>query len=106
MGASAPAESGASADRMFELLLTQRADGSFMLSPILRIWLGGCMAAVNAAIATHGEAPVATAVVVALLRRDAADRSAEWTLAVRKAERWLGSHAGNAAVDGTALIQG
>ena len=52
-------------DRLFELLMTQQADGSFRLSPVLQQWLGQRWPAVKAAAEHHGEALVATAVVVA-----------------------------------------
>jgi hypothetical protein len=77
------------ADRLFELLMTQQADGSFRLSPVLQQWLGQRWPAVKAAAEHHGEALVATAVVVALLAREAADRADEWGPAVVKAQHWL-----------------
>ena len=76
-------------DRLFELLLGQRADGSFRMTPILEIWLGARIGAVKSAIDEHGEALVVTAVVIALLHKEASARAAEWTPAVRKARRWL-----------------
>src|SRR4029450_11128586 len=66
------------ADRLFELLMTQQADGSFRLSPVLQHWLGPRWPAVKAAAEHHGETLVATAVVVALLAQEAADRADEW----------------------------
>jgi Ca-activated chloride channel family protein len=77
------------ADRLFELLMTQQADGSFRLSPALQQWLGQRWPAVKAAAEHHGEALVATAVVVALLAQEAADRADEWGPAVAKAQHWL-----------------
>jgi Ca-activated chloride channel family protein len=77
------------ADRVFELLMTQQADGSFRLSPVLQQWLGQRWPAVKAAAEHHGEALVATAVVVALLAQEAADRTDEWGPAVTKAQHWL-----------------
>ena len=62
-------ERSTTTDRLFELLMTQQADGSFRLSPVLQQWLGQRWPAVKAAAEHHGEALVATAVVVALLRR-------------------------------------
>jgi Ca-activated chloride channel homolog len=76
-------------DRLFELLMTQQADGSFRLSPALQQWLGQRWPAVKAAAEHHGEALVATAVVVALLAQEAADRADEWGPAVAKAQHWL-----------------
>jgi len=77
------------ADWLFELLMTQQADGSFRLSPVLQHWLGQRWPAVKAAAEHHGEALVATAVVVALLAQEAADRADEWGPAVAKAQHWL-----------------
>jgi hypothetical protein len=44
---------------------------------------------VKTAAEHHGEALVATAVVIALLAREAADRAEEWGPAVTKAQQWL-----------------
>jgi hypothetical protein len=77
------------ADRLFELLMTQQADGSFRFSPVLQQWLGQRWLAVKAAAEHHGEALVATAVVIALLAQEAADRADEWGPAVAKAKHWL-----------------
>src|SRR5262249_59375547 len=76
-------------DRLFELLMTQQADGSFRLSPILQQWLGQRWPAVKAAAEHHGEALIATAVVVTLLAQEALDRADEWGPAVAKAQHWL-----------------
>lgn len=76
-------------DRVFDLLMTQKADGRFERSPLLLAWLGADRAdALARAIAQHGE-PLVTAVVIALLAREAPDRESEWRPAVSKAERWL-----------------
>jgi Ca-activated chloride channel family protein len=89
----------ATADRLFELLMTQQADGSFRLSPTLQHWLGLRWPAVLAAATQHGEALVATAVVVALLAREAADRADEWGPAVAKARHWLAQQGQHVEVD-------
>ena len=98
----APELGRGASDRLFELLLSQRADGSFPLSKILEIWLGTRIGAVKAAIAEHGEALVVTSVVVALVGTEARSRQAEWTPAVRKAKRWLAQQA--VAIDGAGLL--
>lgn len=90
MPMSSHASAATDSDRLFELLLGQRADGSFHMTSVLEIWLGKRIGAVRTAIDQHGEALVVTAVVVALLAREASERAAEWTAAVRKAKRWLG----------------
>jgi len=80
---------GDNADRLFVLLMTQAADGHFGWSEPLAAWLGDRAAAARDAIRQHGEALVATTLVLALLRKDAARRADEWSPAARKAERWL-----------------
>jgi Ca-activated chloride channel family protein len=89
----------ATTDRLFELLMTQQADGSFRLSPILQQWLGQRWPAVKAAAEQRGEALVATAVVVALLAQEAADRADEWGPAVAKAQHWLAQQGRHIAVE-------
>ena len=89
----------ATADRLFELLMTQQADGSFRLSPVLQQWLGQRWQAVKTAAEHHGEALVATAVVVALLAQEAADRADEWGPAVAKAQHWLAQPGRHIAVE-------
>ncbi len=83
------AERSATEDRLYELLMTQAADGSFPLGEVLRRWLDEDLAGVERAASEHGEAVVATAVAVALLERDAGDRIDEWRPAARKARQWL-----------------
>jgi len=82
-------ERATTADRLFDLLMTQQADGSFRLSAVLQHWLGQRWRAVKAAAQQYGEELVATAVVVALLAQEAADRADEWGPAVAKAQHWL-----------------
>ena len=89
----------ATTDQLFELLMTQQADGSFRLSPALQSWLGQRWPAVKAAAEQHGEALVATAVVVALLAQEAADRADEWGPAVAKAQHWLAQQGRHIAVE-------
>jgi Ca-activated chloride channel family protein len=88
-GSGPKSQSATPADRLFDLLMTQQADGSFHLSAVLQHWLGQRWQAVKAAAEHHSEALVATAVVVKLLAREAADRADEWGPAVAKAQRWL-----------------
>ena len=100
-----PSESGRKsqhvtpADRLFDLLMTQQADGSFRLSAVLQHWLGQRWQAVKAAAELHGEALVATAVVVKLLAQEASDRADEWGPAVAKAQRWLERQGPHIAVE-------
>jgi hypothetical protein len=86
-------------DPLFELLMTQQADGSFRLTPILQQWLGQRWPAVKAAAEDHGDALVATAVVVTLLAREAANRADEWGPAVAKAQHWLAHQGRHIAVE-------
>lgn len=85
----AMADRGEPTDRVFDLLMTQKADGRFERSPVLDAWLGSeRVGKLAALVAQHGEAAI-TAVVVALLAREAPERESEWRPAVAKAERWL-----------------
>jgi hypothetical protein len=86
-------------DWLFELLMTQQADGSFHFSPALLHWLGARWPAVQAAARQHGAALVATAVVVALLAQEAADRTDEWAPAMAKARHWLAQQGRHIAVE-------
>jgi hypothetical protein len=79
--------------------MTQQADGSFRLSAVLQHWLGPRWPAVKAAAEHLGEALVATAVVVALLAREAADRADEWSPAAAKAQHWLAQQGRHIAVE-------
>ncbi len=89
-------------DRLYDLLLTQHADGSFGFSQPLDDWLGKeTLAKVRESSDTHGEALVVTAVVLALLGRDEVARIGEWRPAARKAHRFLKRHGG---FDGKALL--
>ena len=77
-------------DRLYALLMTQKADGSFRMSPTLEKWLGSNrLAAIEDAVTRHGEAVVATAVVIGLLGRDEASREDQWRPAIAKARKWL-----------------
>jgi Ca-activated chloride channel family protein len=91
-----------SADHLFDLLLSQQADGSFRFSAALERWLGARLGKVKAAAAQDGEALVVTAVVVALLEKEASHRRAEWATAARKATRWLDQQPGR--FDAAALL--
>jgi hypothetical protein len=103
------ARPAAAEDRLYELLLTQKADGSFPLSPVLGEWLGSALAAVEEAAARYGEAVVATSLALALLERDEAKRRDEWRSAAEKARGWLsrqGSRFEAAEILGTAAVVG
>lgn len=89
-------------DRLFDVLLTQQADGSFKLSAPLLAWLGARAKAAQQAAQQHGEALVATALVLALLEREALSRKDEWEGAARKARRWMDQQP--APFDGTGLV--
>ncbi|MCB9593028.1 MAG: VWA domain-containing protein [Sandaracinaceae bacterium] len=99
MMADAPAEAS---DRVFDLLMTQKADGRFERSRELDAWLGGRAAALVAAIAAHGEAIACTAIVLALLEAEAPERRSEWTPAADKARGWLAKQ--GTTPDGSALL--
>jgi hypothetical protein len=89
-------------DRLFDVLLTQQADGSFKLSAPLLAWLGARAKAAQQAAQQHGEALVATALVLALLEREASSRKDEWEGAARKARRWMDQQP--APFDGMGLV--
>jgi hypothetical protein len=91
-------------DRLYALLMTQKADGSFRWSPVLEEWLGSLAAAIRRAADEHGEALVATSVAVALLERDEAARQDEWRPAVRKAGKWL-RRSGSGVFDAEAALR-
>ncbi len=95
------APSAAGPDPLYALLLTQAANGSF---PAGRLVLAALrdLAAFEALAAIHGEAQVATAVVLALLARDHGDRQGEWKAAADKARHFL---AGSPPIDAAALSQ-
>lgn len=83
-----------STDRLYDLLLTQQINGSFLLSSVLENWLGDHADAVRSAAKKHDEALVVTAVVVLLLERDEANRADEWRAAIRKAKRYVEKNGG------------
>ncbi len=92
--AAAPAAPGSSVqgdplDLMYEVLMTQQADGRFPWSEALERWLGDVLDAARAVHAAHGDERAATALILALLRRTAAEREDEWTAAAAKARAWL-----------------
>jgi Ca-activated chloride channel homolog len=93
--ASAPARAPAPSDRLYDLLMTQRADGTFPRSPALIAWLGpDRKQRLDAALkANTDERLVLTALVVLLLERECSDRVAEWKPALAKARAWLGKQA-------------
>jgi hypothetical protein len=95
-------ETMAAPDRLFDLLMTQKADGRFARSRWLDFWLGARGAKLDEAIAAHGEAIAVTAVVIALLARDEASREAEWKPAVTKAKAFLAAQ--GATFDGASIL--
>lgn len=80
-------------DVLYELLLTQRADGSFALSAGLLQRLGDRADAARAQAARHGESVVATALVLRWLEDHQAARRDEWLAAATKARAWLARQA-------------
>jgi len=80
----------ATSDVVYDLLMTQRADGSFLHSPALQTLLGTERAArLSIAVTSENEALVVTATAIALLEREHSDRESEWRPAVTKAKGWL-----------------
>jgi hypothetical protein len=77
-------------DRLYDLLMTQRANGSFAESPALLALLGAeRLARWTQARASADERIAITSLVVRLLEREHSAREAEWRPAVRKAKAWL-----------------
>jgi hypothetical protein len=97
------ASRSAQSDPLYDLLMTQHADGSFAESAALSALLGADRAArLTQARANVDERIAITAVVVRLLEREHAARSAEWRPAMRKASAWLARQ--NATFDAARLI--
>lgn len=90
---------GSASDRLFDLLMTQKADGRFETSAELTAWLGARADRLSDAIARHTEPVAVTALVLALLEREAEDRESEWRLAADKATAWLGDRGADVDVD-------
>jgi hypothetical protein len=86
---ASPGDAGAERDALYAILLTQAADGSFPESDALMAAVKDAMA-LTALRAKHGDGPVLTALALALLERDHADRRPEWQAAADKARRHLG----------------
>jgi hypothetical protein len=80
----------ATTDPVFDVLMTQRADGSFLDSAPLRALLGTARcASLVTALGQGNDAVVTTATVIALLEREHFARESEWRPAVDKAKLWL-----------------
>jgi Ca-activated chloride channel homolog len=80
-------------DPIFDLLMTQRAEGSFPSSKILLSLLGAARERqLTQAIEKHGEVEAVTATVVLLLEEEHLDRESEWRPAITKAKAWLAKH--------------
>ncbi|KOR28021.1 hypothetical protein TI04_11990 [Achromatium sp. WMS2] len=89
----APDTQQISKNPVFELIMTQAADGSFPWSDVIRTWFGdNRVNKVSTAIATWGEIAIATASAIFLLETEAPEHIDEWRLAVKKAKQWLASH--------------
>ena len=74
-------------DRLFGLLMTQKADGSFLLGTELHNWLGTRAPKVKQE--SKQNPVIVTAVVVALLEKEAPNNQAEWKRAMDKAKAYL-----------------
>ena len=78
---------------LYDLLMTQAADGSFPLGDVLLALLEGRADEARAAAKRHGDDVVGTALALAVLAATFADRQDEWTAAAKKAKRWIGAQA-------------
>jgi Ca-activated chloride channel family protein len=88
--AQAPSGPNAGPD-LYDLLLTQRADGSFPLGETLFTLTKSAKDELRRASIEHGEAVVATTIALQILVEGFADREDEWRAAANKAQRWLDS---------------
>ena len=91
-----------SGDLHLDLLLLQRADGSFPVDQRLAALTGVPLDEVRAIAGGMDldEAVVATVAALRTLQREAADRRDEWRRAAAKADRWLaGANADRAVVE-------
>jgi len=78
-------------DLLYDLLLTQKADGSFERSSVLEQVLGAeRWREVLAAIIQKGEAVAITEAVLTYLQEKESARTGEWSAAAAKAKRFLG----------------
>lgn len=82
-------QEASSLDPLYELLMTQHADGRFTRSAPLARWLGARVARLEQVLGNVDEALVVTSLVVLLLAQEADRRRAEWRPAVHKARAWL-----------------
>ena len=82
--------------RVFDVLMTQFADGHFEMSGPLRAWLGQRSTAVEKE--AQSTPNVITAVVVALCYKEASNHQQEWSRAIKKAKAYLKQH-GHPQVD-------
>lgn len=97
---ASPSAAPATTDPLYTLLLTQAFDGSFPMTAALRATASD-PDRLATLIAQHGEAKVATSLVLALLARDFLDRQLEWRPAADKARRFL---QGEPLAEVTALV--
>ena len=93
---SSPPPSSDPLDRLFALLMTQNADGSFAMSLHLENWLGSRSATIKSEAKQNPA--IVTAVVLALLQKEASQHQAEWKRAATKARTYLQKH-GNPNAD-------
>jgi Ca-activated chloride channel family protein len=97
------ASSSEKSDALYDVLMTQRASGSFTISDALVRLLGDERAEkLRAALAGADEAVVVTSLLVAFLEREHSDRDVEWRPAVTKAKAWLAKQ--NTSFDPTSLL--
>jgi hypothetical protein len=81
-------------DPLYDILMTQRAEGSFERSAALDAWLGPERAVrLTREAASSDERIVVTATVILLLEKEHSAREGEWRAAVNKAKAWLAREA-------------
>jgi len=76
--------------KIYAVLLTQKADGSFSWTPELNALLGSDLAMeVQKEVEKHGEELVSTISIISFLEQKMDQFKDEWDLAIKKAKKWL-----------------
>lgn len=85
---------------LYDLLLSQQADGSFPLSAALQTWAGDALwDQARAAAASHDPALVATVLALHVLETQARSRRDEWSSVADKARRWLAAQGSQLTIE-------
>ena len=104
MDAYEPEAEAADGVELFDLLMEQRADGRFELTPIVARWLADRADRVRAASPATPEAVAVTASVLHLLATEHAGEESTWGPAADKARSWLAGRPETASFDAEELL--